>query len=554
MIDPIRPIALAACLLIGLTATSQERLPLSFSANLAIKEGIPTKTLPPIPQKAPANALAAAKSARYLKKLEFGSTLRTQISINSEGRADTVGLTVINRIMVRSEGAKCLTLKLSVDRVKGFDSRSIFVYNPSQTFVASTLAKLSDQSSVVLPLVPGDCAVVEVEKPLGSKATFTISEVVHGDRLPLKGYASDAEVSASCMVDISCTEGQDWQVEKNSIVKILTATAVGERMCSGVLVNNTSKNRHPYLLTANHCILSEEDAKNSVFYFGNEKKTCGSDIIFVGYSISGATLVASGYQGKTDFSLLELSQSPPAEYHPYFAGWDVRQNPFTQPRATCLHHPNGDAKKISVDFDAPLPADYNELDPTAGFNANTHWHIERWDIGATEGGSSGAALFNNKHLVVGNLTGGLADCSNPVDDYFSRINAAWSSNSNPKYQLKYWLDPAQTGDSTLAGMGNNIVYFGTLEPSNVSVYPVPVYGGTIHIRIKPAEDNKSLVYYGALVVSLYDINGRKLGAASFTDPSETFDYTLPTAHPGVYLLEIAAKERRVVKKIIVLGR
>ncbi|WP_320051665.1 trypsin-like peptidase domain-containing protein [uncultured Acetobacteroides sp.] len=554
MIDRIRALSLAIGLLLGISAEGQDRLPLSFSVKDLSSELIPTKKLPPIPKKAPAALRSEGRSSRYLKRLEFGSTLATSISINSEGKSDTVRSTIIHRIMVKSEGAKCLTLKLSVDQVSGFDSRNIFVYTPTRTFVASVLAKLSDKSTVVLPLVPGDCAVVEVEKPVGSKAAFTISEVVHGDRLPLKGYGSDAEVSGACMVDISCAEGQEWQVEKNSIVKILIATELGERMCSGVLVNNTSKNRHPYLLTANHCILSGEDAKNSVFYFGNEKKSCGSDNIFVGYSISGATLVASGYQGKTDFALLELSQAPPAEYLPYFAGWDVRRKPFTEPGATCLHHPNGDAKKISVDFDTPIAADFNELDPTAGFEANTHWHVERWDIGATEGGSSGAALFNSKHLVVGNLTGGLADCSNPVDDYFSRINAAWSSNPDPKYQLKYWLDPAKTGDSTLLGMGNNVVFFGTIEPSNVSVYPIPVYGGTIHIRIKPAEDNSSFVYYGSLVVSLYDVNGRKLGATPFTDPSETFDYNLPTANPGMYLLEIAAKERRVVKKIIILGR
>lgn len=703
MIDRTHTITLVVCFLFCLNAIGQERFPLSFSLKGRSADRIPTKTLPPIPQKTPASMRAEGKSPRYLKRLEFGSTLATRISINTEGRSDTVSSTIIHRIMVKSEGAKCLTLKLSIEKGKAFDSQNIFVYNPSQTYVASTLTKLSDQSTMVLPLVPGDCAVVEIEKPIGSKASFTISEVVHGDRLPLKGYGSDSDVSQSCMVDVACLEGQNWQIEKNSIVKILTNTSMGVRLCSGVLVNNTAKDKHPYLLTAHHCILSEEDAKNSVFYFGYEKKECGTNIIVQGNSISGANLVATGYQGKVDFSLVELSQTPPIEFQPYYAGWDIRKNPFTQPRATCLHHPNGDVKKISVDYDTPTPGDYTELDPFAGFDPNTHWHIAQWDVGATEGGSSGSALFNYNHQVVGNLTGGLSDCTNPVDDYYSRIDVAWNSNSDPSYQLKKWLDPAMTGDSTIAGMqpsstaytvqvssatpcdgdtvtlgvtpqepnliltnlradnanevsgegthklvwsiknlgdkrdivadfvlnGANIgsafiasvkerplkpsieksgitlsttstlqnqwylnskpissitpqsaeisgagkyyvvasnefgcttqsdaitvEYSDEIDSKNVSVYPVPVGSGIIHIKTQVASGNTYSFLSGTLVVSLYDMLGRKLGTNTYKDPADVIDYELPTSVGGLYLLEIVANGKRFTKKIIIEG-
>lgn len=703
MIDRTRTISLVICLLFCLNAVGQERFPLSFSMKDRSADLIPTKTLPPIPQKAPAAMRAEGKSPRYLKRLEFGSTLATSISINTEGRADTVGSTIIHRIMVKSEGAKCLTLKLSIEKGKAFDSQNIFVYNPSKTYVAYTLSKLSDRSTVVLPLVPGDCAVVEVEKPISSKANFTISEVVHGDRLPLKGYGSDADLSQSCMVDVACPEGQDWQLDKNSIVKILINTSMGARLCSGVLVNNTAKDKHPYLLTAHHCILSKEEAQNSIFYFGYEKKECGTNIIVQGNSISGANLVATGYQGKVDFSLVELSQTPPIEFQPYYAGWDIRKNPFTQPRATCLHHPNGDVKKISVDYDTPAPGDYSELDPTAGFDPNTHWHIARWDVGATEGGSSGSALFNYDHKVVGNLTGGLSDCTNPIDDYYSRINVAWDSSSDPNFQLKKWLDPAMTGDSTLIGMqpsntaytvlvssatpcdgdtvtlsvtpqepnlilpnlradnanevsgkgthklvwsiknlGDNrnivadlmlngvsigsafvasvkerplkpsieksgitlsttstqqnqwyldgkpitsitpqsaetsgagkyyvvasnefgctaqsdvitIVYDSEVDSKNVSAYPIPVSTGIIHIKTQAPNGNTYSFLSGTIVVSLYDMLGRKLGSNTYKDPADIIDYKLPTSLSGLYLLEIVANGKRFTKKIIIAG-
>ena len=493
-----------------------------------------------------------SKSPRYLKRLEFGSALATSISINKEARADTVGATVIHRIMVRSEGAKCLTLKLAIENGKNFDSQNIFVYNPSRTYVAYTLSKLSDQGTLVLPLIPGDCAVVEIEKPIANKASVSISQVVHGDRLPLKEYSSAAELSQSCNVDLACPAGKDWQVEKNSIVKIITNTSSGVRLCSGVLVNNTANNKRPYLLTAHHCILSKEDAQNSVFYFGYEKMECGANSVIQGKSISGATLLANGYNGKIDFSLLELSEAPPAEFLPYYAGWDIRKNPFTQPSATCLHHPNGDAKKITVDYDTPTQGDYSEVDPFAGFEPNTHWRIERWEVGATEAGSSGSALFNSNHRVVGNLSGGIASCDDPVDDFFSAIRAGWDANPDPKYQLKHWLDPIMMGDSTIAGLSSLVTYVEGIDPKSVSVYPNPVGDGLIHIRILPESDGFK-VLDGTLVVSLFDISGRKIGTNTYVKPAETFDYSLPTNHAGVYLLEIVASGRRVVKKVVVAG-
>jgi len=677
----------------------QDRIPLSFTITNSSIDEIPNISLPPIPIPAAALARSAAKSHSYLKRLEFGATVATSISINDQARADTVGSTIIYRIKVTSQGAKCLLLKLTVDKGKSFDSQQVFVYNPTHTFVAYTLTKLTNESTVVLPLVPGDCAILEIEKPTSSKARFTINEVVHGDRLPLKAYDLDNDISQSCNIDLCCPEGKDWQLEKNSIVKILTNTASGVRLCSGVMVNNTAKDKHPYLLTARHCILSEADALNSVFYFGYEKKECGSSSIIQGKTISGAKLIATGFEGKIDFALLELSVAPPLEYQPYFAGWNIRKNPFTQPKATCLHHPNGDVKKISVDNDTPTLGSYSDLDPTSGFAPNTHWHVARWDIGATEGGSSGSALFNNGHQVVGNLTGGISSCEDPVDDYFSSVHAAWSSSNDPKYQLKKWLDPIGSGDSTCTGMLNNtllvsnptpcdgdtitlqvipenanltitnlradntnqvsgvgihklvwstaklgsnrtitadftvdgiptgsffiaaikekpekpaidkvgtslstpatllnqwylnglpinnsttqrieiaepgkyyvesanefgctaksdiitIEYSDEVDAKNVTVYPVPVSSGVIHIKMQAANSNVYKFFSGTLIVNLYDINGRKLGSNTYTNPTDIADFQLPTTQSGLYLLEMVANGKRVVKKVVISG-
>ena len=38
--------------------------------------------------------------------------------------------------------------------------------------------------------------------------------------------------------------------------------------------------------------------------------------------------------------------------------------------------------------------------------AGTHVRVEDWDLGTTEGGSSGSPLFDQNHRVIGQLHGG----------------------------------------------------------------------------------------------------------------------------------------------------
>lgn len=695
-------LTLFALATLTLGAWGQERLPYSFTSKLHSEDVIPSVSLPPIPV-AKLSSKSSTVRQSFLKSLDFGTTLATNISIATNGRTDTVGQMVIHRLIVKSAGAKSLMLKLKVDKDRAFDSQKVFVYTPSRSYVAYTLGKLTNQSTIVLPIVPDESAVVEIEKPILSKATYSIVEAVHNSTLPLKIYDLDKDISQSCNVDVACPLGQELIPEKNSVVKIIINTAAGARLCSGVLINNTEKNRKPYILTAHHCILNENEANNATFYFGYEKKECGSTNIIQGKAIAGSTLRSTGYLGALDFSLVELSASPPDEYQPYYAGWDIRKNPFDLPKASCLHHPNGDVKKISATNSRPTMGNYNDVDPFSSFTPNAHWLIARWDAGTTEGGSSGSALFNSNKLVVGSLTGGLASCQSPTDDYFSRMNVSWNSNSDPRYQLKKWLDPIGSGDSTCTGMQpsslsytvivsnptpcdgdtitlrvvpedpnltiknlsasnvsevsgvgthklvwhtknlgtkrsivadfvvggissggyliatvkdlppkpsiqkegitlsttstllnqwylnglpiNNttsqsteitgpgkyyvassnedgcstksdvvtIEYTDAIDGSNISLYPIPVANGIIHIKNQASSGNTYNFFGGTLTVNLYDMAGRKVGSNQYVNPADVFDYEIPTSQPGVYILEIVANGKHFSKKIIVAG-
>jgi hypothetical protein len=187
-------------------------------------------------------------------------------------------------------------------------------------------------------------------------------------------------------------------------------------------------------------------AEQSVFTFEYENITCGSSMVSgTPKTISGARLIA--YKKELDFALLELTTDIPADFNPYYAGWTLSsQNPIS---GTGIHHPSGDVKKICVDKD-PLESDTYE-DPSLKCDNNAHWLVKKWEEGVTEGGSSGSPLFDANHLLVGTLTGGEANCRNPVNDKYSKFSRQWNSYPTDSTNLKKWLDPDNKWPDMLHG-------------------------------------------------------------------------------------------------------
>jgi hypothetical protein len=155
-----------------------------------------------------------------------------------------------------------------------------------------------------------------------------------------------------------------------------------------------------------------------------------------------------------DFALVELSLIPPPDYRPYYAGWNRSSN---IPASTVtIHHPQGDIKKISKDNNPPVISSFGEPNTVdKDYIKKGFLRINRWEFGTTESGSSGGALFDTDKNVIGTLTGGEANCKNPVYDYFERFSNAWDYKSDSAQQLKYWLDPLKTGAEVLNGMQFN---------------------------------------------------------------------------------------------------
>ena len=320
------------------------------------------------------------------------------------------------------------------------EEASVFVYTPGYQNMkgAYTFENKLLSRQLALSHLPGSLCFVEYDVPVDKyKPNQLAIGRVAGGVIDVFGFQEKLDtqtgISGSCEVDINCPEGSLWQTEKRGVAKLVVN---GITLCTGSLVNNTEHNGKPYLLTAGHCVADQDDAWRTVFTFNYERSGCGSGTASSAQTISGSDLIST--VSGLDFSLVQLTVPPPPSYKPIYLGWDLDTTGISS--TVTIHHPAGDVKKISVDYNAPVIGNFG-----GGYDYMSHWRIIRWDKGATEGGSSGAPLFNQNHRIIGTLTGGDANCSKPENDYFQRMDRCWDDYEPPANQLRAWLDPVNAG-------------------------------------------------------------------------------------------------------------
>jgi lysyl endopeptidase len=376
------------------------------------------------------------------KSLRFSEKIPIKINPIKEGDIEKAGNGfTISRIRLKAEGAKSIQLVFSPFKVPS--GLKVFVYDPSGQYILGAFTEKNNHqwNSLAIEPISGEELIVEIQLPpfCSFEPQIEISELWY-DFIGIQNILKDGYFGHSddCNFDIKCSPGDNWQIEKHSVCRIIA----GGSLCTGTLVNNTRKDAKAYFLTANHCINSESVANNMLAFFNYESSTCNGTDGFINQTISGSSLKAT--TANLDFCLLELSTIPPPPYNSYYSGWSLNDTPASE--TAVIHHPMGDVKKISIDNDATVTGNYGGT-----YDENSHWKILNWEYGTTEGGSSGSPLFNEYHQIIGTLTGGEASCQNSVNDYFSKLSLAWNSYPLPNEQLKTWLDPDNQNPNHLTG-------------------------------------------------------------------------------------------------------
>jgi hypothetical protein len=261
------------------------------------------------------------------------------------------------------------------------------------------------------------------------------------------GYRGGGEVekSLSCNVDVTANQGDCFRIEQRAVAKLLTNNSTA--LCTGTLLNNTNSdnNLRSFVLTANHCTVTSTGANINFNTLGVRFRDWSGNqsgwVTFVGVQQRVATGTIS------DCSLLELNQNPTASHSLFYLGWSRSTAPPAS--STVLHHPAGDVMKISHDDQASITNPTALAFGTFQLPASSAWRFnpgQAGDFGVLEGGSSGSAMLNTDHRVVGQLKGGdTHTCSNTNGNkWFGRFDVSWGTGATAATRLSDWLDPINT--------------------------------------------------------------------------------------------------------------
>ena len=321
----------------------------------------------------------------------------------------------------------------------------VFLYDKEQHHILGALTNHNNKEweSLATTLIKSDTIYIELQVPLykSDYGLLELSEVgveIYSDTKLKSTNDRFYNTSAACHENANCFSDFYADLQKRSVCRIIYR---GGDRCTGTLINNLTDDQTPYVLTAAHCFTTDFIANNAVFDFNYESPGCeNTDVPF--QSISGASIVS--YSPNLDFLLVKLSENIPEDYNPYFSGWDARG--IAPESSYTFHHPQGDIRKVSVDDDRAITGNFT------GFDENTHWYIEDYEMGSTEDGSSGCGLISEENYLIGTLTGGGATCSPLIKDFYQKFSHAYSDYTDSLNQLKYWLDPLSYNVLTCNGL------------------------------------------------------------------------------------------------------
>jgi subtilisin-like proprotein convertase family protein len=356
-------------------------------------------------------------------------------------------------LRVRSQNAISLNLGFEVWALPDSASMNISATDRSMVIRPFTSEDNKDHGQLWTPAVQGDEILIEIvvspKEQQALKSQIELTSINVGYR---GFYEQGVDRSGSCNYDVVCEEGDLWWDEIPCVAVISTG---GSTFCTGFMVNNTSQDRTPYFMTANHCGVSSSSAPSLVTYWNYQNSYCrvpgsgdsgGAGDGQLNQFNTGATHLSSG--SFSDYTLVVMNDSPDDAWEVSYCGWDATGE--ESPQGIAIHQPNTDEKRISFEFEPTTTTSYlGEAIPGDG----SHVRIEDWDQGTTEPGSSGSPVFNVDHQVIGQLHGGYASCTSQTSDWYGKFSVSFSAG------MQQHLDAAETGSltmNTLPGTGMSV--------------------------------------------------------------------------------------------------
>jgi len=377
----------------------------------------------------------------------FAKNIQVDYTLDNSGTWETLeDGSRLWRLRLSSAGALSLNLGLGLFDLP--EGAVFWVHAPDGSGVQGpyTANNRNALGGLWTAVVLGDEMVAELRLPKDAEAKLGIASVNHGYRFFGEREADVNLKRGSCNINVVCPQGDPWRDQIRSVARYTVSCEGGSAtcLCTGQLVNNTAQDLTPYFLSAQHCIEQTSDAPTVVAYWNYQSPEC-DDIAGgnLSQNQSGSTFVSSSvYDTGSDFTLVELDDGPLPSYNVYYLGWDARDQ--VPDATTTIHHPSGEEKSISFDYDPPT---VTSLGGSSSPGNGNYLRIGAWDEATTEAGSSGGCLYDSStRRCVGTLSGGFASCT-ALDqpDWFGRLAAQWTGDDTPETRLSDWLDPIDSG-------------------------------------------------------------------------------------------------------------
>lgn len=478
---------LAICLIIGQWVSAQ------INSGILPKSAVAQLSEISIPQVDVATPDLAALQAKSEKSIQDGTPLKTGIVMPLQLTTDNAGIWEhtddgYDIWRLRLHNAKALGCCALFERFQLPEGAQFFAYNSDKSLIYGPYTNEDNPSGegynsglftggdLILEYVSPQHLFNQVENPdilIAGYIHFYRSEGLPDNSIPgTKDGDTGYGASQSCMINVNCSEGDNWRVQQKGVGRMMAIIPEGQYVftgwCSGTLINNTMGDGTPYFLTANHCADGTPTQYFSQFqiYFHYECPFCQCSTEPGMITYTGVTKIASSpISGGSDFLLLKLKNTTWSKLKNdglVLNGWSKTATASSS--GVCIHHPAGDVKKIST-YNTTLTSGTFETSSdgqtTETGATNAYWVVP-WATTAngkslTEGGSSGSPLFNSNGLVVGTLTGGGSQCEYDPEthhgpnsrEYYGKMSYHWTSagTTNDK-RLQPWLDPVPLSQTT----------------------------------------------------------------------------------------------------------
>ncbi len=390
----------------------------------------------------------------------FAEKIDVHISPQSEGTWQYHDDVATWTLDLQSRNALSINLGFSLFHLPNHTQLTIESLTTHKIYGPFTPADNEVHNQLWTPIIPGDEIRLKLETTIAEKDNIQLllTHVNHG----FVDFSRNGKLSP-CHVDVACGANDGFPINdefRDQINAVGVISIDGERFCSGVLLNNARRDETPYFLSAAHCNIDEENASSVVVYWNYQNSTC-RDINTPENLSDGdgelnlyntGAIFRAAFEHKlnieldtvlgTDMLLLELDDPVNPDADVYFAGWNASDALPT--KSIGIHHPEGTAKRISVNMEGAEATVYRHL----GKSAKHFLEVHDWEYGATDKGSSGSPLFNEKKQVVGHLKGGDTNCDNESQynsDWYGWFHISWNGGGEHQNQLKYWLDPDNSG-------------------------------------------------------------------------------------------------------------